>query len=357
MSKSITLSDIANELGVSISTVHRAINSSHKIQSQSVERIVDYATKMGYYGQIADSDEAHPIHICVMCPDNLFFERVQDGVRYAQRRYQSDGLTVEILLSKQHDVSQQTAQLRELISKPDETLRGLAIMPTNALLLSPLINELVAKGVPVVTMNNDAPQSLRSHFVGEDAFAAAETAVQLYQQALPRGSTIAAMTCHLHAFGLRARSEHFCKVVAQQNWLDLIGEFEYFDSERDAYLIAKQIIENYCPNALFANSMMGTVGCAQAIDEADASLKIMLVGFDYCNRIDDYLQRDVLFATLSQGPFAQGYQAVKLLLLKALQQEETPAATFYHTQTDVLFKTNLRMKQVVRGEMIFKKGM
>ncbi|MCL2866546.1 MAG: substrate-binding domain-containing protein [Clostridia bacterium] len=355
MAKKVTLIDIANETGLSISTVHRALQRSPTVNKETGEKVIQIAQAMGYWsGRMGVAP--NPAKFAVLCPDNEFFAEALRGIEYAKRRYRYAGCQVELILSEHYRVGEQSDQLRELLNRADFDFDGIAIAPANALLLNALLQRAHDLGAHVVTFNNDAPESCRECFVGENPVLAGETAALLYNRVLQPGQQIAVMTSHLLATGLRSRTEAFIAKIRELNKVEVLGVFEYMDEPEAAEEVAVQILKNLSPNAIFTNSMWGSVGAASALEQmqTDNGEKVLLVGFDVCERVCAYLENDTMFATLSQEPFTQGYQAIKLLM-KLCTGQTDGLRDIYHTYTEVLLKTNLRgiRPEMVRGEMSF----
>ena len=86
MSK-FTIKDIAKELGLSNSTVSRALRDSYEISEETKKRVVAFATSVNYKPDpIALSLKEKKTHsICVIVPEiaNNFFSEVIDGIDYA----------------------------------------------------------------------------------------------------------------------------------------------------------------------------------------------------------------------------------------------------------------------------------
>lgn len=86
MSKT-TIKDIARELGLSISTVSRALRDSYEISEETKQKVLAYANAVNYKPDpIALSLKEKKTHaICVIVPEvaNNFFSEVIDGIDYA----------------------------------------------------------------------------------------------------------------------------------------------------------------------------------------------------------------------------------------------------------------------------------
>ncbi|GHU74778.1 hypothetical protein AGMMS49992_17260 [Clostridia bacterium] len=340
MSSRVTLLDIARETGVSVSTVHRALNTSNKVKPEVKSRVTNMAVEMGYF-RLHETDNKEQFHLAMLCPNNTFYDEVLSGARMAKSRYMPFGIRVDFICSDHYDVGEQSAQLRAMLETEPFPYKGVAITPAHSLLLNPLLNEISSKFARVVTFNNDAMDSGRISFIGEDPTVAAQTAALIYERMLPPGATIAVMSSHLSVASLRERVSQFIKTIHEGGRLKVLGEIEYVDEIASAYSISLQVLESLHPDAIFTNSMLGSIGCAQAIEKTGNAGRVLLVSYDINERIKKYLQNGVILATLTQDPFMQGYQAIHVLARSVLQPGYAPQ-TIYHTRTDIVMRTNIR---------------
>jgi len=94
----ITLKELARELKVSISTVSKALNDSHEISSETIDRVKKLADKYNYKpNKIALSLKSNrTLTIGVIIPDilNRFYAKVLDGIHEAANEYGYDVITI-----------------------------------------------------------------------------------------------------------------------------------------------------------------------------------------------------------------------------------------------------------------------
>jgi len=82
--KKITLKDIAKDLGVSISTVSKALNDSHEISVETKKKIVSYTQKNNYYPNInavsLRKEQSRTLGVIIPNILNYFFAQVFSGI-------------------------------------------------------------------------------------------------------------------------------------------------------------------------------------------------------------------------------------------------------------------------------------
>ena len=339
MNKKARLQDIAKKIGISVSTVHRAMTKPDKVSERLYQQIRETAEELGYEVNLAASSlsSKKTLRFAILCPDNSFYEQVISGIRVAERELQVYGAAVEIIHSKEYSYSEQLAQLNEI---PESmAYDGIAIAPAHTQLLNPAIDRLTDNGIPVITFDNDIPGSSRKYFIGQNPRIAGETAAFLYDTILPAGSLVAVMGSYVDAHGLSERLRSFKAYLTGTGKLIFTNNFQYFDSINGAYEMCSQILSNIKPAAVFSNSMLGTIGCARAIRDLGQTGKVFMVGFDIVDEIVGFLNEGVLFATLYHAPFMQGSMAIKTLF-RLSKGTFKDYGDCYYVNTNVVFKTN-----------------
>lgn len=115
---------------------------------------------------------------------------------------------------------------------------------------------------------------------------------------------------------------------------------EYSDGLPDkAYEVVRSLLRRQPELAgIVALNEPSTVGAARAIQEAGAAGRVKLIGFDSSMSEIDYLEREVLQATVVQKPFNMGYLAIKTAIRAALGQKVEPQIS---TGSVVITKKNM----------------
>ena len=143
----ITLRDIANSLGLSVSTVSKALRDSYEISDATKQRVVDFARAHHYFpNRIAKSlkdGKSGSIGVVVCSIDNSFVSRMLDGI---DQICAASGYDIIIMQSKE-SLHQEKACLKQLEARGVE---GLLISPSAETLDTGHIDQLAATGTPIV---------------------------------------------------------------------------------------------------------------------------------------------------------------------------------------------------------------
>ncbi len=120
-----------------------------------------------------------PLDIYVSYHDvsNEFAPFMKAGV---QRAATSDKVNAQFIGPVGADADGQISEIETLMSKMD----GLAISSVSTDALAPLIDKVIAAGIPVVTFNTDNPESKRLAFAGQDLVQSGREAGKLMAKVL-----------------------------------------------------------------------------------------------------------------------------------------------------------------------------
>ena len=143
----MTLRDIASALGLSVSTVSKALRDSYEISDDTKKRVTDFARANHYFpNRMAKSlkeGKSGSIGVVVCSIDNSFVSRMLDGI---DRTCAAAGYDIIIMQSKE-SLHQELACLRQLEARGVE---GILISPSAETVDMAHIDQLSARGIPAV---------------------------------------------------------------------------------------------------------------------------------------------------------------------------------------------------------------
>jgi len=175
MFQSYTIKDIAKALGLSTSTVSRALSGSYKIGAGTVKLVTEYAEKVNYRpNPIALSLKAHKSHSIgvVVCEvANNYFSQAINGIESVA--YNSG---YHVIITQTHEsAAREQVNIQHLLSRHvDGLLVSLSAETTDV----SFYQELRDKGLPIVFFDRIIP-GIDSHKVYIDNFKASFDATEL----------------------------------------------------------------------------------------------------------------------------------------------------------------------------------
>jgi len=227
---------------------------------------------------------------------------------------------------------------------------GIMISVTRPELLQDAINAAIAQGIPVITVDSDAPNSKRVMFVGTDNLrAGSESAKRMADIMKGQGQVVIVsvpgqLNMDQRAQGVNDTLKKYPGIKIVQT-IDDKGDPRVANDSVSALLKAKAKIDG-----IICLEASGGSGAAEALHRLDA--KIPIVGFDKDPETLDWIDRDGITATVTQKPYVMAYYALKFaddLHHNAVHDFKDwrtapapPMPTFVDTGTAVVDKRNVK---------------
>jgi len=171
-----TVNDIARAAGVSLATVDRVLNDRPGVRPAKMQAVQEAIARLGYVRDVAAANLARGrvYRMAFVLPetDGQFVRTLAGAVAEAER--QSDARTAILLRRYPPDDPHAVAAL--LAALPQEEVAGVALMAPETPVVRDAVRALRARGVPVVALASDLPNTERDRFVGIDNVAAGRTA-------------------------------------------------------------------------------------------------------------------------------------------------------------------------------------
>lgn len=217
----------------------------------------------------------------------------------------------------QLDDAEQARIVRDLITKK---VAGIAIAPNNAESISAVISAALAKNIPVVTFDSDAPKSKRIAFIGTNNEAGGMSAGEAFARALPNGGNYAVLTGGLSAQNLNDRIKGF-KSKLNDKFKEVSGS-PYScndDSSTGVQLIQDMLAKNRNLDGIYFSGgwpMFAPAAYTRALKNKAADLKagkFVIVSFDTLPTQIKLLKEGYATTLVGQRPLAMGTGSIDQL--------------------------------------------
>ncbi|MGC8469196.1 MAG: LacI family DNA-binding transcriptional regulator [Acetobacteraceae bacterium] len=179
-----TAASLAKAAGVSLSTVNRLLHGSGAVRQETVERIMEAAQTIGFYGLGALRERRR-----ANLPRRHFAFLMQQSHRplyrlYAQAILAAVGRRADAVIAPEVQFADDLAPeaVAAKLLALGETADAVAVVTADHPLVSQAIDELRGRGVPVVAYISDLSAASRAGFVGTDNWKAGRTAAWLLRQ-------------------------------------------------------------------------------------------------------------------------------------------------------------------------------
>jgi ribose transport system substrate-binding protein len=288
-------------------------------------------------------------------PDEKYF-LVATNVKLPYWQQAAAGLTKAALQMKvqaemvgpdTYDPNAEREQFQKALSKKPA---GILISVADPNLLKPDIDAAVAQGVPVITIDSDAPNSKRLIFVGTDNHKAGMMGAKVVADKLKGKGNIVIYTIPEQT-NLAERLHGYKDVLDAYPGIKII---ETVDMKGDARVAFDKTMDNLDKWKADAFVCLEAIACpeiAEVIDRKKATGKVV-VAMDTDQRTLEAIQKGTITATIGQKPYTMAFIGIKLVddlhhnplpsTTKDWSQDSfSPIATFVDTGATLIDKSNV----------------
>jgi ribose transport system substrate-binding protein len=255
---------------------------------------------------------------------------------------------------------------REIIDTlMSQKVDGLAISVNDPKNQINLLNKIAGQ-IPLVTQDNDAPESKRVCYIGTNNYEAGKAAGKLVKEALPDGGTIAIFVGKPDPINAKERRQGVLDELAGEKNVSgpKLGKYTLFDTFYDdvqedvakekvtTALVQLQKEPKVCFIGLWAYNPPAIL---TGVKDAGKLGKIKIVGFDEKNATLQGIRDGHIYGTIVQQPYQFGYQSVKLLAeLAHGNKEHVPPSGIMDVPFLVIKKENVDKFQADLNKMLGK---
>ena len=273
-----TLKQIAQELGISVSTVSRAINGKSVVKKETRKRVLELAQKYAYTpNEVARALKNASTHtVAVVLPDisETFFGKI---VKELDQELSAHGYM--LILADTHENPKKERKLLDMLfTRRVDALVLATVDPEGS-----SVKKFTDRGIPVVFIDN-LPALAGVDAIAIDNRQASRIAAE---HLVGRGHRrIAAVFGSLEETTGRERFEGFCDALAERDIPVDSSLITFGDFKRPSgYEAMKRLLENremHPFSAVYVTSEQMSYGALQAIGEAGLSIPkdLSFIGFD-----------------------------------------------------------------------------
>jgi len=239
---------------------------------------------------------------------NEFAPQIKAGVEQAAADLGVDAVMVGPVGAKAED---QIAELESLIEKGVD---GIAISSVSTDALAPVIDRALAAGIPVVTYNTDNPGSKRLAFVGQDLVNSGRIAGDLMAKALGEQGKVIITTLDASAQWSLDRESGAREALAKYPGITVVATINTGTEPQGIYsAIENAMLANPDVTGILSLECCSVSPAGEYVKRNDLQDQVKVVGFDLLPSTLQLVKEGIIYATIDQDPFTQGYEAVKLL--------------------------------------------
>ncbi len=319
---------IAEMASVSIGTVDRALHGRGEIKESTRQRILQVARQIGYTPNlvaralsVAKSNAR--VGVCMPREIHFFYDQLWNGVLEEARRVGQLGIQfvnrpIEALGEGD------TGAFTELV---ESGVHGIILAAGNPKGLTPLINDAEEKGIRVVCVSTDAPESRRSSIVCVEPLLNGSLAGELMGKLVPRGSKVAVVAGMLTTEDHRKKTDGFVETFRRHCvGGKTVSVIEGHEDEDESFQKTFELLRRV-PS--LAGIYVNTVNClpvCRALMARGLAGKVKLIATDLFPEMSPYFQKGTITASIYQQPYRQAQIAVRLMVDNLTNKTHFPPA-------------------------------
>lgn len=334
----ITIKKIAEICNTSRGTVDRVINKRGGVNEELEAKILAVIAEYNYRPNttaraLVNSKKRYTIGAIVNSVGNHFFDDVIAGIEAAAKKVnKSYGINVVVKQIKGYCEVDLLATIEEL---EKEEISALAMTPVYSQKIIDKIKELKERGIPTVLINSDIDESERLASVSSNNYQSGMLAANLANLILTQASKVAVVTGSFSNKGHIKRVNGFKDVLSKGNKkLEIVQIQQNDDDDKKSYEVTQKILENQDIDLIYFCAA-GIQGGIEAIVASGKNVHAITV--DESETVKRYIDNGLIYATITQQPFEQGYKPISLLA-KYLVLNRMPEKTKIHTVNQIKIK-------------------
>jgi ribose transport system substrate-binding protein len=221
------------------------------------------------------------------------------------------------------DAQVQAQRIAGAVNEGDDAI---VVSCSDAAKLTGAINDAVARGVPVMTFDSDAPQSKRFAFYGVDDVASGEQVMSELSKQLGGKGKVAILAGNQNAPNLRKRADGVKKEAVKYPGIQIVGTFYHIETPQDAAAEVVRVMNAY-PDitgwAMIGGWPLFTKSLLTDLDPA----KVKVVAVDALPAELPYVEKGIAPVLLAQPTYLWGHVSVEKVIDKVYLKKDVPVIT------------------------------
>jgi LacI family transcriptional regulator len=337
----LTLKDIAREAGVSVATLDRVLHGRAGVREETARRVRETIDRFGFRPSSAGAELARrrTSRFAFVMPEgaNLFMQSITGAVGEMRGWLASRRATAETIIADVFNPQALANVLESLVGRYD----GIAVVALDHQSVRAAIDDLVADGMPVVTLVSDVPGSRRHHYVGIDNVAAGRTAGSLVGRFL--GERTGKVAVVAGSQSLRDHAERifgFGQVMSlEYPLLTVLNPVEGGDRDDASETLMARLLSDHPDLIGVYNVGAASAGVAKAIADAGRERSLVFVAHDLTPLTRRCLLRGTMDAVIVQDPGHEARSAIRMLM--SLARAEPVFAEQEKIHIDIVMRDNV----------------
>ena len=314
MNKPVTLFDIAEALGVSTGTVHRALHNHPGVNADTKQRVLETAKTLGYRPNLAarflSSRKNLKISVNTLAGTTSFWDEVRAGITEEAKSALMEGVDLEFRTYPRLGEGEEEAFEAALEAKVD----GIIIFSSRPEKLRNRLRRASRNRIPVMCVTTDAPNTGRLAVVSIDTLASGALVADLMGR-FSQGRGPVAVT--LSDLGITEHAEKYSGFQKTMRTfypeMRVLDPVEDHDIEPEAYEKCRKLLEAYPNLAGIYVTTEASIPVLNAARDAGMLNQLTIITTDLFSELVPHIRSGAVSATIYQRPRTQGRMAFRVL--------------------------------------------
>lgn len=286
-------------------------------------------------GKEVPRKQAYHLMLIEQAQEHPYWKMVEKGALDAAKIY---GMKIEYHGPARNSMEEQITLLEKAVAAKVD---GIIVQGLNDKKFSPVINGAVEKGIPVLTIDTDAPTSKRLTYVGTDNFEAGKRLGHKVVQAARGRGNIGVIIGSDSAENQILRLEGLKSIIKNYPEMKMVSVGISNISRIGAIQESEEMLRKYPEiNIMVGTSALDAIGILQAKKNLNRQA-VKIFGFDNLPETLKAVDGGDIESTLVQNPYGMGFESVRLLH-DYFQGRELPKEHF--TRIFIIDKSNVELE-------------
>lgn len=288
--------------------------------------------------QRVENEEPLTIRVSYHDPSLPFATPVKQGVEQAANDFDVDAELVG------PTGGSADAQVNEIETLIQQGIDGLAISAASNDALAPVVDRAIKEGIPTLSFNTNNEESCQMGFVGQDLVESGEVEAQELLQLLgDEEGKIVVFSVDSGAGWSHDRFTGFQQGMEGKEGIDVVGPINTGNEPQQAFNAVQNAMRRHQDAIAIASlDCCSFVAAQQWVEQNNMQDEIIVVGHDVLPDTVEALKSGIADLTLSQNPFQQGYDSVRVLVELLREGKEVTE----HVNTGIVVVTEENVDEV-----------
>ena len=215
----------------------------------------------------------------------------------------------------------QAQRIAQAVNEGDDAI---VVSCSDAAKVTGAINDAVARGVPVMTFDSDAPQSKRFASYGVDDVSSGEQVMSELAKQLAGKGKVDILAGNQNAPNLRKRADGVKKEAAKYPAIEIVGTFYHAETPQDAAAEVLRVMNAYPDINGWAMIGGWPLFTKTLLTDLDPN-KVKVVAVDALPAELPYVEKGIAPVLLAQPTYLWGYVSVEKIVDKLVLKKDVPA--------------------------------